>query len=73
MKSGHELYLVLRHNGDVAGSLPLLKNGELRSLLAYLAKKNKRSDTCDLIHGLALVDAAERFLRAKPKGKGKLL
>jgi len=71
--SGHGIYLVLRGNGDVAGALPLLKNGELRSLLCYLAKKTKRSETCVLIHGLAIISACERFLSAKTKGKGKLL
>ncbi len=70
MKSGAEIYLKVMAAEKTGKAVRRLKDGSLRSLILRL--KNPHGEPpCekrDRIEGIALVEAAERWVKAKGKG-----
>lgn len=71
MKSGRHIYASMRQGCGDAAAIHALGNGELRSLIRYIEKHDyHREETGGIIMGIAMVEAADRFVE---KGKGKNL
>lgn len=73
MKSGAEIYLTVLADPKPKRAIHRLKNGSLRSLITRLSQPHGEPpcEKRDLIHGLAMVEACDRWMRQK--GKGSIL
>lgn len=69
MKSGAKIYLKLLASDDLPKRIHKLKNGSLRSLLVRLNNPHSEPpcEKRDLIHGLALVESSDRFVKEPRK------
>lgn len=76
MKSGRKIYRKVRglDPGKQPGAVQRLRDGGLRSLICYLDSGDCEEDPegrMNYLLGLALVTAADRWMKAK--GKGSIL
>ena len=69
MRSGRKIYARLQLIAEVPGALHRLSNGDLRSLVLHIRKRQLHATDCgEWILALAMCEITTRFLA---KGKGK--
>ena len=65
------LYAWICRSGDQEAIVAALEDYALRDLGGWLARLNVGTGVPGLIHGLVLVEAAERFMKQKNAGGGE--